>query len=188
MSHKTVKAFVALEMTSFFKAALKREWGPDRAIRIPEETPLLMGYYVEHLYGGPLLTHKLSSGPKVLDPDQSSYELLATLYVLGERMLDSYYRNKIILEFLRLLRHGYNDSWPGSKAIRTIYQGTTAGSPARRLMTDFAVHYAYPKVFAEGFAAADPGYLHDVGTTLLKRIVRYDFRMIASHYTVREEA
>jgi hypothetical protein len=75
--------------SAFFKAALKREWGPDRAIMIPEETPLLMGYYVEHLYGGLLPTHKLSSGPKVLDPDQPSYELLANLYVLGERMLDS---------------------------------------------------------------------------------------------------
>ena len=73
---------------AFFKAALKREWGPDRAIRIPEETPLLMGYYVEHLYGGPLPTHQLKSGPNVLDPDQPSYELLATLYVLGETMLD----------------------------------------------------------------------------------------------------
>jgi hypothetical protein len=70
--------------SAFFKAALKREWGPDRAIRILEETPLLMGYYVEHLYGDPLPTHKLSSGPKVLDPEQPSYELLATLYVLGE--------------------------------------------------------------------------------------------------------
>jgi hypothetical protein len=180
--------------SAFFKAALKREWGPDRAIRIPEETPLLMGYYVEHLYGGPLPTHQLKSGPNVLDPDQPSYELLATLYVLGERMLDPYYREKIIREFLRLLRHDSIHSWPGPKAVSIIYQGTTAESPVRRLMANFAVNYAYTEILA-GFAAADPGYLLDVGLAFLRKVKWQceisEFRyvgMIAEDYFVDEEA
>ena len=187
--------------SEFFTAALKKEWreGQSRIIKLPEETPPLMGYYIEHLYGGPLPTHKLKAGPLVLDAEQPSYELLATLYVLGERMLDTYYRNKIIQEFLRLVRFNeygpsINDSWPGPKAVSTIYQGTTEESPARRLMVDFVVNYSNSATYG-GFAAADPGFLMDVGKALLKKVQfklsTSDFRglsMSAEQYLVREEA
>jgi len=187
--------------SEFFTAALKKEWreGQSRTIKLPEETLLDMGYYIEHLYGVPLPTHKLKSGPLVLDAEQPSYELLATLYVLGERMLDTYYRNKIIQEFLRLVRFNeygpsITDSWPGPKAVSTIYQGTTEESPARRLMVDFVVNYSNSATYG-GFAAADPGFLMDVGKALLKKVQfklsTSDFRglsMSAEQYLVREEA
>jgi hypothetical protein len=79
----------------FFRAALKKEWRKGRIIELPEETPFHMGYYIEHLNGFDLPTRKLATGPPNQDREQFPYELLATLYVLGERMLDSEYRNKI---------------------------------------------------------------------------------------------
>jgi hypothetical protein len=71
--------------------------------------------------------------------------MLAELYVLGECRLDSDFRNAILAEFvrLRLILHGS----PGCRtshrvtSVNTIYQGTTASSPARRLMVDFGVRF-----------------------------------------------
>jgi hypothetical protein len=132
---------------AFFKAALKKQWseGQSRVIKPPEDTPLHMEYYIEHMYGGKLPTHTLQSERKQTYSKPSHLELLASLYVLGERMLDPKYQNTIIHELLRLIHHhsgfgGSYTSFPGTKTMNIIYQRTTAGSPARRMMVDFVTN------------------------------------------------
>jgi hypothetical protein len=183
--------------SEFFRTALKKEWGEGRAIKLPEETPLLMGYYIEHLYGVKLPTHKLTSGPSINDSAQPVYELLASLYVLGERMMDSEYRNMILQEFLRLLDFSLvtpnEGCWPGTRAVSIIYQGTTAESPARRMMVDFAVKYGTPHTL-EHFASVDSRYPLSVGRSLLQKLQDRDegrhfrwFPMKAEDYIVAED-
>jgi hypothetical protein len=157
----------------FFRAALKKEWRKGRIIELPEETPFHMGYYIEHLDGFDLPTRKLATGPPNQDCEQFPYELLATLYVLGERMLDSEYRNKIIHEFFRLVDFNHFDdnvdSWPGAGPVNIIYKGTTAESPARRMMVDFAVTHSYVDGL-ERYAAMNHAFLFDFSKCLLQRV------------------
>lgn len=62
----------------------------------------------------------------------AAYNLLAEMYVFGERRLDTPLRNAVTAEIVRLRPrlftfHGYQLYQQG-KMVNTIYQGTTAGS------------------------------------------------------------
>ena len=79
-------------------------------------------------------------------PEESDeyYQILADLYVLGERLLDETIRGAIIKEFIRLsdLTDQCSKRYcPMRETVSIIYRGTTAGSPARRLMVN--IHLAY---------------------------------------------
>jgi hypothetical protein len=79
-------------------------------------------------------------------PEESDeyYQLLADLYVLGERLLDETIRGAIIKEFIcftSLTDKSSKRYCPMRETVSIIYRGTTAGSPARRLMVD--IHLAY---------------------------------------------
>jgi hypothetical protein len=185
--------------SAFFKAALKKEWGDKRSIKLPDETPLIMGYYIEHMNGFELPTHTFTTGPSIRDPEQPAYELLANLYVLGERMLDPKYQNKIMHEFFRLVHFESSSniqtdgtSWLGAKAVNIIYQGTTTGCPARRMLVNFAANKGHFNHLG-GTLALDPGYLLNFGGAMLQKVQKQgrvrDFRgldMDADEYLVDE--
>jgi hypothetical protein len=156
--------------SEFFRAALEKEWreGQSRIIRMPEETPLDIGYYIEHLYGIELPTHKLTVDVLTGDLIQAPCRLLATLYTFGERMLDWRFCDKIIRELFRLIHRGRSACWPGAEVVNIIYQGKTAGSPARRMMVDFAVNEGNPTWFSSP-TALDPTYLLDLNKVLLEK-------------------
>lgn len=91
--------------SELFKAALRKEWreGQTHVVKLPEENPTDTGYYIEHLHGVELPTHKLSAGSWPRTRPLAPYNLLATLYVLGERILDAKFQAKIMNEFSRLV-------------------------------------------------------------------------------------
>jgi hypothetical protein len=125
----------------FFQAALKEEQledqGKNRVIRLPEESPIHMGYYVEHMHGLPPPTHALGEKSHYRVPEITEhYKLLAELYVVGERRMDAKYQNQIIQELFRLVQ--LTGKSPGTDYANIIYQGTTAESPARRVAVDYA--------------------------------------------------
>lgn len=142
-----------LTITSeFFASALKKVWieGQTRTIELDEEVPELMAYYLDWLY----TTHLPSKGCNSFTTETSkvvTHELLAKLYVLGERRLDSRLRNAIIAEFirLRLIFHDVSSCQPLRRVncINTVYQGTPEGSPARRLMVDLSLRSGCPKCY-----------------------------------------
>lgn len=77
------------------------------------------------------------------DKDEA-WELLARLYVLGERLLDTPFRNALVIEIIRLaiLRDEDGDGdFPGTIPANIIYAGTPEHSPARRLFVDMIVRY-----------------------------------------------
>lgn len=102
---------------------MKKEWreGQSRIVKLPEETPLDMGYYIEHLYGVELPTHKLTADVVTGDLIKAPCVLLATLYAFGARMLDSRLRSKIIHELFRLIRNGRSTNWPGTEVVNIVY-------------------------------------------------------------------
>jgi hypothetical protein len=89
--------------SEFFAAAFKKEWveGQTREIKLPEEEPEIMAYYIEHVYFGKLPTDIYTPASPGLEKEEG-YKSLAQIYVLAERLLDSACRNRILQEFMRL--------------------------------------------------------------------------------------
>lgn len=130
--------------SDFFTTALKKKWaeGQTRVIKLPEERPEVVSHYLNYTYTKALPSHTVSWEPADTFTERSNeYQvLLAELYVLGERLLDTSIRNAAIEETIRL-------PWlpkrmcPSKDAANIIYRGTTAESPARRLMTDIQLSF-----------------------------------------------
>lgn len=178
--------------SAFFKAALKKQWaeGQTRVIKLPEESLELMQDYIGHLYGVKLPTRVLVTGS--CEVNDGHYEALGRLYVLGERMLDTKYQNKIICEFFRLTQ--VCNYYPVGSCINVIYEGTTPESPARRMLLDFATEHGSESWFDTALHTA-PGqeYLLDLSKALFQEMAAResanDFRrlpMKAEDYFVSE--
>ncbi|KAF2130160.1 hypothetical protein P153DRAFT_269394, partial [Dothidotthia symphoricarpi CBS 119687] len=96
-----------------------------KPIDLSDERPVDFAYYSHWLYTKRIIYK---------DDTSTSSRRLARLYVLGEKLMDQQFQAAIIdamIEFVeekRLL--------PSMHCIEIIYNGTTAESPARRLMVD----------------------------------------------------
>jgi hypothetical protein len=159
--------------SAFFKAALKKQWteGQTRIIKLPEELLEPMQHYIEHLYGGKLPTHNLTA-ETTSKIETEPYDMLAQLYVLGERVLNAKYQNAVTREILRLSKLSYGPQatcwYPGASTINILYQGTTSHSPIRRMMVDFGVYSGSQSWFKE---TRDPGYYFDFSRALIQKVV-----------------
>ena len=182
----------------FFQVALEEEWledqGEGRVIRLPKESPIHMGYYVEHMHGLPPPTHVLVEKSQCLPNIDQHFELFAELYVVGERRMDAKYQNQIIQELFRISKpsgHG-----PGTGYANVIYQGTTAGSPARRIAVDFAVscpgEYWYKNIDGK---VPHTEFWCDLSKVVLQRVAKHSLAseirgapLQAKDYLVSEDA
>jgi hypothetical protein len=128
--------------SEFFKAALKKEWieGQTRTIALSEECPEVMAQYISYTTSG-----KLSSEDRILNGVSDAeyiYRLLVTLYVYGERFIDSTIQKAVIKELVRLIKtkDTNGERWqPSIDDVNIIYRGTPENSPARRLLVDLKV-------------------------------------------------
>ena len=129
----------------FFKNALKKAWEgyQTRNVKLPDEQPEVVARYLDFTYGRGLASSKIvsitSAGWEV-DP----YPALIKLYLLGEHASNARLRNAIISEIIRLgsLLDEKGYSWiPDTKDITTIFYGTPATYPLRRLMVDIQVSW-----------------------------------------------
>jgi hypothetical protein len=134
--------------SEFFKAALKKEWaeGQTRIVKLPDEDPQVVTHYLSYTYSRCLPTDIFTATFMGTFSEESEeyYQLLAELYGLGERLLDETIRGAIIEEFIRLTTLTDKNAkrhCPMKEAVNIIYRGTTAGSPARRLMADIDLAY-----------------------------------------------
>ncbi|KAF2869126.1 hypothetical protein BDV95DRAFT_596788 [Massariosphaeria phaeospora] len=103
------------------------------AMGLPEEKPRIFELYLHWLYSKNL--HAKSSNPVVLGN-------LAKAYVLGEALSDADFQRAVMNAII--LNCEYNNSIPSLAIVNLIYRGTTASSPARRLMIDFFRWVAAP--------------------------------------------
>lgn len=144
-----------LAQAPFFQAALDKEWreGQQRFVSLPDDDPDVFYRYTQWLYRG-----KIASRTR---DNQTNHSLLASLYVLAEKLLHREFQNRAIDAIVEATRAFKKEDgsvgrvFPGAKSIDIIYRGTLAGSAARRLMVDMYVGHA-PKEF---FDASD--FNHD---------------------------
>lgn len=86
--------------SEFFKAAMKKEWTEvqTRTIKLPEDDLETITNYLTFTYGGDLPTSKLSEGFLRV----GVWDLLAKLYIFGERILGRCIRNTVVDEIVRI--------------------------------------------------------------------------------------
>jgi hypothetical protein len=88
--------------SEFFAATMKKEWqeGQKRTIKLPEECPATMAHYLSFMHNGKLFAEEIATmdGNQILP----CYEMLASLYVCGERFLNRPLQSAIIKQILRL--------------------------------------------------------------------------------------
>lgn len=129
-----------------------------------------MAYYLAYLYSKELPTAGYTPGSKVAtNSDTGAFTLLAELYILGERQLDSVFRKAVLDEMIRLraLARVNGAYWnPGVEAIKIIYEGTLTQSPARRFMVDISTHSSARSCVAHD---SDPAFLYDLTQPLFAR-------------------
>jgi len=115
--------------SQFFRNVMKPEWRTDRTkpIDLTDANPQLFTVYSQWLY-----TKQVApSTEKKIDIR------LAKLYVLGERVMDEDFQNCI----LDAMAARFQITQPSIGTIRTIYEGTAATSPARRLVVDMSAFF-----------------------------------------------
>jgi hypothetical protein len=172
--------------SEFFTAALKKEWaeGQTREIKLPEEEPEIMAHYIEYVYFNKLPTDIYTTASPGLAKRQG-YKILAQIYVLAERLLDSNCRNRILREVLRLriLKCAKDQEWnPTWVPVNIIYQGTMPGSPARRLLVDIHASVSREDWYSSD-TCVDPSFSMDLARKLLRNVESFktvrEFRQLA---------
>ncbi|GAB7333362.1 hypothetical protein MBLNU13_g04979t2 [Cladosporium sp. NU13] len=111
--------------------------------------------------------------------------------MIGERMLDKPVQKAVVREFMRLSKIKSADDkchFPAPSCVRHIYNGTSTGSPMRRLMVDLCITHGLAKWPYQG---QHPEFLGDLAERLREMIMAQklvrDFRgrtLIAEDYFV----
>lgn len=73
----------------------------------------------------------------VQDDGPSTFNHLAKAYVLGERLADPFFQNKVINAMMTYCTR--TGLVPSASSVNIIYDGTSKGSPARQLMANMWV-------------------------------------------------
>ncbi|KAK3700452.1 hypothetical protein LTR37_015956 [Vermiconidia calcicola] len=119
--------------SNIFEAALKKEWtsGQQRIVDLWEENPDTFTLYAQWLYTGKLFTKR--------EPASTSYKRYAELYVLGEKLIDRTFQNRVMDATVAAKREPDENGRkyrPNASLSSIVYSGTPKGSPLRRFMVD----------------------------------------------------
>jgi hypothetical protein len=175
------KSFVAHEsfLTSrseFFRCAMNGNWteSESRVVELPEGAPDVFAIYLDYAYTGQLTTMRKSKEElALLSPEifiksiENEYFDLFQLYVLAEKLQDVAAKNATLTAAIDISSMGSAMGlcrMPELCVVDVIYDGTTEGSPARRLVTDL-----YSTLSIKYFLELDTETLHkDFVTDLAK--------------------
>ena len=132
-----VHASLLSKASEFFKIALKQEWmdKTNRAITLPDDEHEIVAAYVKFLYLGKIPSTK---GCRTWLAQQKLYQYLATLYVFGEKIVDSAFQNIVMDALVATVNEAVKDKrcYPTGIVVNVIYDGTPKGSPARHRSVD----------------------------------------------------
>ncbi|KAF7682229.1 hypothetical protein GT037_001205, partial [Alternaria burnsii] len=109
----------------------------------------------------------LYTGKIVRSKEDDCFSLLAKLYVLGEKLMDTDFKSAIIAAIMRSKID--RKMYPCTRAVQIIYAGTPGRSPARRLMVDFWVFSAGPtwNGLSDLIEGTCPDFVNDLARELI---------------------
>jgi hypothetical protein len=160
------------EKSDFFRIALDKKWqeGQLRKIDLPEDEPRIVGAFVHWLYEHDIAVtpaHEMMSNP---DRDEQ-FEFISHLYVFGEKMQSDGFRDAAVSAMTMAIagRSSAADViyTPDDTAIKIIYDGSMAGSLARKLMVHILVAGGSSRWLGTDAALHHPEFLLDVARELL---------------------
>jgi hypothetical protein len=114
-----------------------------KPVDLTSEDPSLVKHYVEWVNTRKITTRKRPRWASQQEKSRPDYkeemtfdtEQLALCYGLGERLEDMKYRNALLCVIrYYVVKEGL---FPGGRAVAIIYEHTSRGSPARKMMVDF---------------------------------------------------
>lgn len=158
--------------SEFFKSALKEEWKKsDDPIDLQDHSVNAFNAYLQWLYSG---NSRANASPaNEYESMKEHYIALTKLYALGEHLNDTTFQDYVINSIIAQSRTEDTDGrqWYPTSQVNLIYESTSAGSPARRLMVDFYVHFGDEEWITNTDDSEKPGYdfLIDVSAALLKK-------------------
>jgi hypothetical protein len=136
---------VVRQTSTVFDNAMKPEWASARSdprlVDLSDEESDIFSVYVRWLYFKTIPSVVTEVEPSRRRPE---YALLAKCYVMGDKLMDTAFKNAVITAFLDAEKNQpfYNSRYPGCVAIKIIYGGSMEGSPARKLVVDKWVEHA----------------------------------------------
>jgi hypothetical protein len=148
-----VHEWFLISSSKFFRRALGGNWAESdtRVVNLPEDLPAIFQLYLEQVY---------TSNPTALHPSQDdliklnekdlhmkvydTYDNLAQLYVLSEKLQDTTVKNVLMQAFhtAMLLKDSKGSfQMPGPIPITIIYEGTMEGSLGRKFLAERHTFY-----------------------------------------------
>lgn len=141
---------VLCKSSAFFKRSLKPEWAEKRedpyTIDLSDDHVDDVQNYINWLYSEKVsgtLADIPSNANNTIRHEiaHNAFIPLAKAYVLGEKFLDTKYKNSVMN---RIIEVRCQSGWsPGPACAEIIYEGTSPGSPARRLLADLLAYGAH---------------------------------------------
>jgi hypothetical protein len=126
----------------FFQRALQQEW---RSLRDePYTISLAQHHSIDNVK---LYVHWLYASSFPAPP----VKRLAQAYVIGEELMDIKYKNVVLRHIFEALKPAEDGETLSNTTVNTLYEGTTPGSPARRLVADLCVYHAGTKGIRKHF-------------------------------------
>ena len=161
--------------SEFLKSALKEEWteGKDRVIKLPEDDPEIFYIYVQWLYTGTIFTKTKE--------EAHSFDHLVDLYLLGEKMLDQVFQNRVMDALVSATRERDENGkryFHDDLCIDKLYRNTPKNALARQFMVDVWVRRGRSKWISEDTALINKEFLVDLTTAMLDKCeLRHEFRL-----------
>jgi hypothetical protein len=138
--------------SDFFRAALEKQWqeGRERKIHLPEDRLEVVEAYVEWLYSQKVTSMSGKATSDIVENEMPmEHEHIARLYVFGEKVQDDDFCDAALAMFLALIGRNFDGDHylPSSGAILIIYNGTSDGSPIRKLLVHIWKTYGWKDWF-----------------------------------------
>lgn len=124
----SVHESVIVHRSEFVRLSLQGDWkeAKERVIPLSDDDPAMFALYQHFLYSGAIYTKGLDTGTHT----SNEYELLVKMYVFGEKILDSGFKDATIDAMIDKMRT--NECFD-TRLTDLVYDGTPEGSPLRRL-------------------------------------------------------
>ncbi|KAK4619511.1 hypothetical protein CLAFUW4_11456 [Fulvia fulva] len=140
----TVHEAILREHSHFFRSALDKRWreGRSRIVELPDDDAEVVSAYVDWLYFRKIASKPIS--PPELPMDDGEYQLLAQLYVFGDKVQADAFCDSVLDAMAQKTDDVATDgtrTFPSHSAIMALYNGTPMGSPGRRFVVDMYAEY-----------------------------------------------
>ena len=152
--------------SEFVRLALTNDWkeAQERIIPLPDDTPETFELYQQWLYTTRIPSDHLGSDPQ---KDSKEYKLLVRAFILGEKFMDSHFKDAVVDSIIHKLRQ---TSFFDPRLTNLVYDNTPAQSPLRRLWQDVYVW------------SGNPGWLDE---NTLGEFVHAEFALDLSRYQMK---